>query len=154
METNYTLNGKVTIISAFPSLGKTTAAWNLKHDPMFIIEDLDSGTVKADTLDINPNLSAETLDQIYVELIKSTYAEMKATLLADPLSELCAGVLFVSAHDRIRQLMSDAGLEFIYVVPDADYLDNVKLAALQRLTEAKEDLADDDEINGYERAYD
>ena len=134
--TNWCLNGKVTIISAFPGIGKSTAAKTLFHDPMYFVSDLDSASIREQCQFQNPDVPSDTVHEVYVELIKAAYYNMTACMKSDPHAENCAGIIFVSAHDTVRKLLSDAGMEFIYVCPDEEHLPNVAEAAKDRLDRA------------------
>lgn len=112
------LNGKVTIISGYPCIGKTTAAKMSSHIPGMHIIDFDSGDYKKK----HPDIPKEKIDIMYVQDIISIYYKMRAELTGSKHPEDESYVILVSCHENVRNMLRENGIDFIVVVPTLESL--------------------------------
>lgn len=124
------LDDRVTVISGFPHIGKTTAMAALSRDSHLHIVDLESTAFRATLTDEEK----EHWEESYVEYINSyyNYFTMRAK---HPMGDARkTHIIMVSSHEKVRKLLGEKGIPFYYVVPSLKQMDNIIAAAMDRIT--------------------
>lgn len=129
------LKGKITIVAGFPGIGKNEACTYLCAIPGFRTSNISLGRFIMDAKDTNDTDNDTDMDTIYksyVHNILATYQMCMASQLTDSDADETAYVIFVDGNDRVRELLSEMQMKFIYVAPDLESFNTLVAAAKAR----------------------
>ena len=133
------LSGRTTIISVFTGLGKTTACDLLAHDPRTIVIDLDTAhfkhAVDGRLYKTEVPEGTMTLDDIYrayADRVVAEYYQCEANRAICGWPNDMAYVILIGAQPQVRQYLSDAGMDFVYLCPTLETLPALTEAVTRR----------------------
>lgn len=114
--------GDVVVIAGFPGTGKSHFANLVKEDRRFVVYDLSTTDFRSCLKSENK----ETWEKFYVNgLVKPIHDRcVKTSEICDPeFSPIY--IIFTSSHEGVRRELNAAGIDFYYVLPTFDALEDI-----------------------------